>query len=1056
MVSGDEYNLSKGYLQLSVPPGEEAAGICFDLGENNLQTIPITMSTMVAWSWYVNEHREDTNGLWMVLRFRDLRTGQRDVVRTVSLCNSSFEVCSVYFDPDRTWIYHKESVSSCIHDRFKPFSAGDLVIESIGFGASRAPGMLARIDNVWIGEGYPPPEINTIDIKEQNSTGGDPRLEGFSFGHIDGDEFPDRVEIFGNRLEIVPGSSCRLNGASGNSATNGRAGGVEKVILDLKRWGSERVPVSASIVDLDGDGQDDMLVHFDDKGGNRFYRNDMRRGKLEDLSGLDGVLEYKGEKFYGTAEADMDGDGDIDLFMINHIDNRGRSGGVRFVRNEGRSGWADWTDSSGVLMKNAFGGTFSDFDFDGDQDLFVPYRAYDLNEWPGGRPYLNMNDGSGRFTFDPARISLGDSIHIEGAAAADFDNDGDMDIYVVVRQEGLTGKSQVPGSNVMLLNDGSGFFAESPGSEGFGEPRMSQSALAADFDQDGDVDIYEINDRNHCFFFRNNGGVFAAGDSLHADFIYRGRAAGGLAVDYDSDGDIDIIINDKDKMEPQILSNGSARGGFLQVRLRGIEGNRAGIGAKVCVYEAGSLEQPGKLVGFREIHSGQGFGMHGPPVAHFGLGSRSHVDLLVVFPAVNGKEPVRVVKRDVPANSFLYIPGTNNAAARLWHSWKAARARYLLSSLIFSVPGWLASLILFGVLWFTGINVRKRFDGAIPRGGDMRGSLMPVYSIAAPASAALLILAAALFRSWAWSAPAVLAAAVMVGGNHEIVATTARILGFKRDREMEETHLVKMLSRILHPEGEFSFLEEFKTVDAPIIRKYKNGIGPSLKAIESCIEMLCRVAGEGRNASEAEEAFSDIKETIAELLSPPGEGEDGSLKEIGARFKKQKDRLDKVLGESRENLRSRYFIDFKSEWEKLAGRRDRELDEAGIEFSCDFTGADNVKLYLSSGEFQDIFSNLLTNSIWAVSDLDDKRIRIEARTDRRHLRLRWLDSGCGIAAEYRESLFKNEVSSGRPGGKGEGCAITGRILNDKQGEAYVDDAPQGWSTLIVIRIVRTG
>ncbi len=1045
-AEGDEYNLSKGSLRINVPEGEEAAGICFDLVKNGFSPIPVMPSTRVAWSWYITEHKENTNGFWMVLQFRDRRTGKIDVVRCVSRCESDFDLLCRYEDPDRTWIYHEEQIFPNIDWRNGPFVPGDIVIESIGFGAARAAGMDARIDNVWIGEGCAPHEINTIDLKKQNVQNGEFPFKGFSFGYIDGDDTPDRVDLYGNRMEIVPGSFCKTNDAAGGSVADDRSRGAAKRTMNPVYWGMARSPNSASIVDLDDDGQDDILVHFVDERGNRFYKNEMKKGKLEDLNGVDDALEYARQKFYGSAAADMDSDGDIDLFLINPMNQRRNYGGVRLLRNGGGGGWSEWTDSSGVLMKNAFGAVFSDLDGDGDQDLFIPYRAYRLDERPGRRPYLNLNDGRGGFTFVPSRINLSDSLHIEGAVAADFDNDADIDLYVVVRQKGLTSSDQVPGTNIMLLNDGSGYFIESPVSAGSGEPRMSQAALAEDFDQDGDIDIYEINDRNHCVFYRNNGNGFSPGDSMHTDFIYNGMVVGGLAVDYDTDGDTDIILYDQDKEEPQILSNGSARGGFLQVRLHGIRGNSAGIGAKVYVYESGFIGQSGKLAMFREVRAERGFGMHGPPVAHFGLGEWGSVDVLVIFPMVDGKAPVRVERRGVPANSFLYIPETNDVAARLWYSWRAVRARYLLSRVIFAVPGGPASLLLFLILSFAGHNIRRRFDRTMLGGCAVRGAWLWVL-----ASAAVLILAAALFRSWIWSVPAVLASALMVGANPDIGRLTGRLFGLEYYREDEEKNIVEIQSHIIHAEEQFKFLYTFTNVDASTVEKYGSEVNPGLVEIDRCIRRTRKaIPNEGCWKNAAREFYS-LKEIFLEYLREGTKDKDSLSNDLKERIGSFID----SLRECRKVLRKRYSVVFADEWRKLLDDRSNELLEAGIEISSDLGEAENVGIYLTSADFRNIFGNQLTNSIWAVSGVVDKRIRIETSKDGMYLSIRWLDTGCGIDPGIRDVLYGLEVKSRRPRGKGMGCKIAGDIIRKRQGRVRVDDPPEGWSTSIVMKFIRT-
>ncbi|MBU8922334.1 MAG: VCBS repeat-containing protein [Bacteroidales bacterium] len=1054
-----EYNQSAGVSWVKVSEGSEKGGVKYDLTKPGRAVIPVTKTTRVAWSWYIVESRE-SNGLWMVIYVSIPSTGTECWVRCASWRKWTHDALNTYYDPYRTWIYHEESIFDYINRRWGPIEDGDALIECIGFGVSGATDLEARLDNIWIGEAPAPVDVNTISHKQQYTPRNRPDLEGFSFGYLDGDDTPDRIDIYGNRLEVIAGRQFRYEKAGGDTIGSGGSGGEEKEILLKVDLGRDRAPTSVSIVDMNDDGASDILVHFEDLHGNRHLRNRIVQGGLDDLSGQDETLEYNNEGFYGADFADLDGDADIDAFMINPYDRKGRFGGVRLLRRDGDT-FTEWTDESGVVSENAFGGAFSDFDGDGDQDLFVAYKAYEKERNQGRRPYLYVNDGSGKFTFDPERIDIGEDLLLEGVVAADFDNDADIDLYLVVRDSLIVREDGRSGVKIvrsrLLLNDGNGYFSDKTDGSGIW-PAESQSAIAGDLDQDGDIDIYQINDRTSSVYYRNDGSGFFRGDSSHPDFTYRAvkdvaAAVGGLAVDFDSDGDLDIALRDYYKTEAQLLSNGCADGGYVKVRLRGLNGNSAGIGAKVYLYEAGSMCRPDHLVGFREIRSGRGFGMHGPPVAHFGIDSLQTVDLFVVFPSVDGNPPVQVAMYGVKRNSSLYIVETDNALLKIWYSWPAARFRYLFVSGLFRVPAWVFFLVLFVVLSMAGLSVRAKLDSAAARRIQLvvcsRGALFWIVGFA------ILLVAISFYRSWLWSVPSVLGSFVIIATDHDLGRVIRRLTGVKRDSEMEETLLVQKLSRILHAEQRFSFLIDFTNADSSVVEKYRYILDAGLDDLDRTVEMMRHVFPSHNGWKEAARDLDVLKEIFRSYIAVYELGDESAYNGLNGKYRKSIDSFLGTLREVREILRVRQSVDINGEWESLIQGRKDDLKESGIELSANLAEVAGTGVHLTAGEFRDIFSNLLTNSIWAVSDTDDRRIRVETSKDRMHLKVRWLDSGRGIDPEIREILFSRDVKSQRPGGRGLGCHIAGQIIKVRRGRIRVEDPPAGWSTSIVIKFIRT-
>jgi hypothetical protein len=251
--------------------------------------------------------------------------------------------------------------------------------------------------------------------------------------------------------------------------------------------------------------------------------------------------EFMGKFGYnGLAVGDVNGDGLDDLYVC---DSGGLPNRLYLQQPDGTA--HDVSAEAGVdFLDDSTGALLIDLDNDGDQDLVV---AID--------PIVQVaeNDGAARFKLhQPLQVDT-DSLSL---CAADYDADGDLDVYVCgynVRKQDATNRGlsfPVPyydanngGRNVLLRNDGNFRFVDATREAGLDEnnTRFSMAAAWEDFDNDGDQDLYVANDFGRKNLYQNNGGHFS--DIAAAAGVE--DTGSGMSVswdDYNRDGLMDLYV----------------------------------------------------------------------------------------------------------------------------------------------------------------------------------------------------------------------------------------------------------------------------------------------------------------------------------------------------------------------------------------------------------------------------------------------------------------------------------------------------------------------------------
>ncbi len=302
------------------------------------------------------------------------------------------------------------------------------------------------------------------------------------------------------------------------------------------------------------------------------FRNVGERAKLDFVLRNDASpRKYQVETMTGgVAVIDYDGDGWMDIYFINGAELPAMKKSSpkfwnRLYRNNRDGGFTDVTEKAGVSGGGySMGVAVADYDNDGDQDIFVA----GVN-----RNILFRNDGRGRFDDVTGKAGLTgvDSrlgkMWSVAAAWLDYDNDGDLDLFVVnycewnpeidpycgAQKEGWRTycfPDKYEGlPNRLFRNNGDGTFTDISSQSGVAKHIGKGMGVAiADYNDDGFIDVFVANDTLPNFLFRNNGRGGFEEVALTAGVAVNdsGRPVSGMGVDfrdYDNDGLPDLIVS---------------------------------------------------------------------------------------------------------------------------------------------------------------------------------------------------------------------------------------------------------------------------------------------------------------------------------------------------------------------------------------------------------------------------------------------------------------------------------------------------------------------------------
>jgi hypothetical protein len=491
-------------------------------------------------------------------------------------------------------------------------------------------------------------------------------LHGAAWGDVNNDDYPD---LFAGTFDGTPNRLL---------ANNGDGTFSESVQAAINVTGM-RVS-GAAFADFNNNGWVDLVVgDHNSTDHTRIYRNDGGGAFTDVTSGSN--LDFADFPARTPFTFDYDGDGRLDI-LLQHDVYRGTTYQSRLMRGDGNFGFTEVTSAAGLPTFGGgsdgllgLGGAMGDFNGDGTPDVYFAAPGRGTGNWQTPNSRMFLNDGDGTFSEYTRNSVFNDVADWNtnnnddwpvGAAAGDLNNDGKLDL--VAGHHFISSVTDAQRQQIrVFLNDGNSggepIFVDVTNAVGIeGLYTREPHVEIQDMDNDGYMDIVVSavmtdpgqGGAQRPVVFRNTlGDNGTLGFELNANMdptVSSGHwlndadrnpyyYPGSPLADVDRDGRLDFFGEEaittataaEDRFTPLFRNTSGIGNNWLEILVESDEAgtNRQGIGSRVLLFEAGHAGDFDHLLGMQEIQITNGFSSGTEPIAHFGLGARDLVDVVV-------------------------------------------------------------------------------------------------------------------------------------------------------------------------------------------------------------------------------------------------------------------------------------------------------------------------------------------------------------------------------------------------------------------------------------------
>lgn len=360
-----------------------------------------------------------------------------------------------------------------------------------------------------------------------------------------------------------------------------------------------------TIADYDNNGFNDVFV-CGYNGGSRL------------LTGNNGTLVYQNpvQPYIGYSSAlgaswvNYNNDALLDLYVCNF------SNGTNTLYRGESNGLLNPISVTGLTTTNGnhVSSSWADFDNDGDMDVFIANFSGQNNEH-----YIH----SANHQFIPADTSIitNDGGKSHGGSWGDYDNDGDLDLYVT---------NSYNEANFLYRNDGNSSFTKITSIGAIGQ-NTSMCSAWGDVDNDGDLDLFCGNNsalgtlQTNQLFINNGNGFTADTADGSANYIAYSRGCG--MADMNNDGYLDLFVSQDQNAPDKLFKNIGGNNNWLKIKLVGVQSNRSAIGARIITYHTYNGQSRMQV---REVSAQTGYMSQNDLVQHLGVGTASKIDSMII------------------------------------------------------------------------------------------------------------------------------------------------------------------------------------------------------------------------------------------------------------------------------------------------------------------------------------------------------------------------------------------------------------------------------------------